>query len=413
MKDKLRLARIKKVFFSILMILFFISFFPVMGSAEPIITIKPTVTVSGRLDSNFYKTENNEREVYSYLLQPGIQLGVETAKSKVNFFYTMDAYFYDDKSAVPPGEYPAEDENYIGHYAVLDASNTITDRLTLGLKDSFYRTRRVDLYDEFADSTERREHNVNRLTPRVYYDFGNRFSIGLRYRRQDIDYDDSSSSDSVEHRGVFDLIYNPSRTTTLDLDYQHWKLNYDQGVSDHTSNQVRLILQKRYKYFSFDAGGGYHKRHFEDPGFAEGDIFYYKLAIGGQNPPSFGIGRRIYERDSLGIKSHIYFDAERNFNNLGDFRTENRFTLSLGHLFLEKIKGGLRGYYKIEDYENISRKDDTYGISGSIRYFFNDRWNLLFITGKEDRDSNVSGFSYENVYLTLSLEFSYPIGSKR
>jgi hypothetical protein len=85
----------------------------------------------------------------------------------------------------------------------------------------------------------------------------------------------------------------------------------------------------------------------------------------------------------------------------------------LGHLFLEKIKGGLRGYYKIEDYENISRKDDTYGISGSIRYFFNDRWNLLFITGKTDRDSNVSGYSYENVYLTLSLEFSYPIGSKR
>ena len=212
----------------------------------------------------------------------------------------------------------------------------------------------MDRYDEFTDTTERRKHNVNRLTPRIYYDCGNRFSIGLRYRRQDIDYDDSSSSDSVEHRGVLDLIYNPSRTTTLDLDYQHWKLNYDQGVSDHTSNQVRLIFQKRYKYFSFDAGGGYHKRHFEDPGLAEEDIVYYKLAIGGQNPPSFGIGRRIYERDSLGIKSHIYFDAERNFNDLGSFRTEDRFTLSLGHLFLEKIKGGLRGYYLIENYENTS-----------------------------------------------------------
>ncbi len=375
-----------------------------MGSAEPVFTIEPTATVSGRLDSNFYKTENNEEEVYTYLLQPGIQLGAATAKSKLNFLYTLDAYFYSN---------PAEDENYVGHYAVLDASNTTTDRLTLGLKDSFYRTRRADRYDDFTDSTERRKHNVNRLTPRVYYDFGNRFSIGLRYRRQDIDYDDSSSSDSVEHRGVFDLIYNPSRTTTLDLDYQHWKLNYDQGVSDHTSNQVRLIFQKRYKYFSFDAGGGYHKRHFEDPGLAEGDISYYKLAIGGQNPPSFGIGRRVYESNSLEVKSHIYFDAERNFNDLGDFRTENRFTLSLGHLFLEKIKGGLKGYYIISDYENTSRKDDTYGISGSIRYLIDDRWNLLFTTGITDRDSNVVGYSYENVYLTLNLEFSYPLGRKR
>ena len=405
MKNKIRFAQIKKlVFFSILMSLFFISFFPVMGSAEPVFTIKPTATVSGQIDSNFYKTENNEEEVYTYLLQPGIQLGAATAKSKLNFIYTMDAYFYSN---------PAEDENYVGHYAVLDASNSTTDRLTLGLKDSFYRTRRVDRYDDFTDTTERRKHNVNRLTPRAYYDFGDRFSIGLRYRRQDIDYDDSSSSDSVEHRGVFDLIYNPSRTTTLDLDYQHWKLNYDQGVSDHTSNQVRLIFQKRYKYFSFDAGGGYHKRHFEDPGLEEKDIVYYKIAIGGQNPPSFGIGRRIYESNSLEIKSHIHFDAERNFNNLGDFRTENRFTLSLGHLFLEKIKGGLKGYYITSDYENISRKDDTYGISGSIRYLINDRWNLLFITGITDRDSNVVGNSYENVYLTLNLEFSYPIGRKR
>jgi hypothetical protein len=59
------------------------------------------------------------------------------------------------------------------------------------------------------------------------------------------------------------------------------------------------------------------------------------------------------------------------------------------------------------------REDDIYGISGSIRYLINDRWNLLFTTGITDRDSNLAGYSYENVYLTLNLEFSYPIGSKR
>jgi hypothetical protein len=85
----------------------------------------------------------------------------------------------------------------------------------------------------------------------------------------------------------------------------------------------------------------------------------------------------------------------------------------LGHLFLDKIKGGLKGYYITSDYENISRKDDTYGISGSIRYLINDRWDLLFTSGITDRDSDVAGYSYENVYLSLNLEFSYPIGRKR
>jgi len=45
--------------------------------AAPKIRIKPMVTVSGRLESNFYLTENNERDVYTFLFQPGIQLGME------------------------------------------------------------------------------------------------------------------------------------------------------------------------------------------------------------------------------------------------------------------------------------------------------------------------------------------------
>ena len=130
--------KIKEVLLYTLLIPLFIFFLPVIGSAAPIITIKPMFTVGGRLDSNFYKTENNEREVYTYFLRPGIQLGIQTAKSKINFNYTLDAYFYDDKSAVPAGERSADDENYIGHHAVLDARYPPTDRLTVGLNDYFY-----------------------------------------------------------------------------------------------------------------------------------------------------------------------------------------------------------------------------------------------------------------------------------
>jgi hypothetical protein len=381
------------------------------------------ITVGGQLDSNFYRTENNEREVYTYFLRPGIQLGLQTAKSKINFNYTLDAYFYDDKSAVPTGERSADDENYVGHLAVLDARFPPTARLTVGLNDYFYRTRRVDRYDDFTDDTGRRKHYINRLTPWIYYDFGARFSAGLRYRRQDIDYDDSEIGDSIEHRGVFDLIYNPSSTTTYDLNYQHWQLNEEQGGSDYTSDQIELTFQKRYKYFSFEAGGGYHDREFKDPALVDGDTLSYRIAIGGQNPPSPGIGRRIYESSSLGIRSYIHFDAERNFNNTGEFRTIDRYTLSLGHLFLEKIKIGLKGYYMISDYETFSgltsagnieiREDDIYGISGSIRYLFKDHFNLLFSAGITDRDSNLSGFSYQNNYFTVNLEFNYPLGRKR
>jgi len=350
-------------------------------------------------------------------------LGIETAKSKTTFNYTLDAYFYDETDTTAISAQTAENEDYIGHYAALDTSYAITHRLTLGLNDSFYETRRADRYDEYTDYTERNKHYINRFTPRLVYDFEDRFSLGLRYRRQDIDYDDTESGDSVEHRGVIDLIYNPSRTTTLDLDYQHWKLNNEDNTPDHTSDQVRLIFQKRFKYFFFEGGGGYHHRSFENSALPDGKSVIFKVAVGGQNPPSFVIGRRVYDETSLGIKSHIYLDYERNFNDLGALRIDDRFTLRLGHLFFNKIKVALKAFYAMSDYDTQTgptpegtiefREDDIYGIEGGIRYLLNDEWDFLITGGITERDSNIVGRSYENTFFTFNLTYRFPVNKDR
>ncbi|PQP34201.1 hypothetical protein C6A37_09010, partial [Desulfobacteraceae bacterium SEEP-SAG9] len=193
--------RTQKRFTIVLMILFCICFFSNRGSTATIVNIEPMVTVEGRFDDNFYMTENNAREVYTYIIRPGIQLGVTTAKSATYLLFTMDMYFYDDKRDVPQGEHPAEDENYVGYFWVFDTNYALTDRMTVGLRDSFYKTRRVDRYDEFTDNTERRLHTINRLVPMLTYQLKDRFDLGLRYRRQDINYDDTDIDDSVEHRG--------------------------------------------------------------------------------------------------------------------------------------------------------------------------------------------------------------------
>ena len=407
----------------VLMILFSICYFSNRGSAATVVNIEPIITVEGRLDDNFYMTENNAREVYTYVLRPGLQLGVTTAKSATYLAFSMDMYFYDDKSDVPQGEHPAEDENYVGYFWVFDTNYALTDRMNLGLRDSFYRTRRVDRYDEFTDNTERRLHTINRLVPMLTYQLKDRFDLGLRYRRQDINYDDTDIDDSVEHRGIVDLLYNPSRTKTFDLQYQYWTFDQAGEDYDYTSNQLLLIFQKQYKYTAFELGGGYQHRDFKDPDLPDAYTPAYRFAIGWRNPPSFEIGRRIFESDSLDIKSHIFFDYEQNFNDLGGFRTDNRFTLSMGHLFLKKLKLTFYGYYLFSDYDYFTgltangdpaiRKDEVYGISGGIRYLINDRWNLLFVLGKTDRNSNLVGHSYENTYCTINFEFNFPLGRVR
>ena len=58
-------------------------FLPAAGMARGKVTVKPTITTSWKTDSNFFKSETNEREVYTYLLKPGIELGYDTGKSQV------------------------------------------------------------------------------------------------------------------------------------------------------------------------------------------------------------------------------------------------------------------------------------------------------------------------------------------
>ena len=106
---------LRKKYFLLFVITLMILALPVVGLAQGKAIIKPLIAGSWQADSNFYRAEIREREVYTYLLQPGIILGYETAKSQVILDYTLDAYWYRDQDTVPPGEQPAEENDFIGN----------------------------------------------------------------------------------------------------------------------------------------------------------------------------------------------------------------------------------------------------------------------------------------------------------
>jgi hypothetical protein len=387
-----------------LVIILLILSFPVQGLAAGKITIKPKVSASWQLDSNFYKAETIERDVYTYLVQPGIELGYETPKSQVLLNYTLDSYYYDDKDTVPAGEQAADKEDYFGHTATLMARYRPLDRVLLGLDESYYRTRDPAQSDRFSNAIDRDKYSINRLTPLVFYEFGPKFTAGLRYRNTQTDYDLASREDSTENRTMFDLIYNLTRLTSLDLEYQRWKRDYDLTTSDYTSDQIKLIFRKQFKYFSFEVGGGYQEREFDDPTPKDIDVFTYRIAITGQNPPAPDPWR-----------SHITFAAEQNFNDSGtgdSYFEAHRFSLDAGHLFEEKILVGIEGYYQISDYETAPREDKTYDISGSLGYLFTDWLTFSITVGFEERNSNLAGYDYDNRYYMAKLDFVYDLGRR-
>ncbi len=389
----------------LIILILLILFFSAISLKAADITIKPKIATRWKTDGNFFKAETGERKVDTYLVQPGIDLGFETPKTKVLLNYTLNAYYYDDRDTVPSDQRKADDDDYVGHTVVFNSRYRAFDRLLIGLDDSYNKTRDPADSDKLSNTTDRDKFEINRLTPSLFYDFGAKFTAGLRYRNTVTDYSKNDKEDSTEHRGMFDLIYNFTRKTSLDLEYQRWKMDYDKTTSDYTSDQIQLIFRKQFNYVAIKAGGGYHERDFDDPTLKNIDTLAYTISVRAQNPPA----------PEARPRSYLQFSAELNFNNQGiadSYYKAHRFSVDAGHIFLEKLKVDIGGYYQNSDYERTTREDDLYFISGSIGYMFADYLTFSVSANYEDRDSNLSGCDYDNKSVMATLDFGYDIGGR-
>jgi len=394
-----------------LVVIFSLAFFKISLGADKFI-LKPKLAAKWQTDSNYHKAQTNEREVYTYLVQPGLDFGYETAKSLISLGYTLDAHYYEDQDDVPAGEIKAEEDDFVGHTFDFKGRTKPFDRLTLGLDNSYYKTRDAAQSDIFNVSVDRQKYYINRLTPSIFYEFEGRFSLGLRYRNTKTDYDVSTSEGSKEHRGMIDLIYNFSETASLDLQYQRWKRNYDLTTSDYTSDKVSLIFKKQFKNFSFQAGGGYHERDFDDAALENFESGSYRAAVSWRNAPE-------------SPRSTFSIIAEMDYNDAGTgdaYFRGHKVTLNASHIFLEKIKVSISGSHQNSDYERETgttsagttelRDDDTYKISGDISYPITDWMTFSVGGGYEERDSNIDGKDYENEFVMCQLGFAYNIGGR-
>ena len=378
-----------------------------LGAGEFIVT--PKIAVGWQVDSNYWKSEDDEQEVFTYLIQPGIELGYETGKSLVSLNYTANQFFYDDQDSVAAGQRKASDDDYLGHTFLFQSETRPSARMLLGVDDSFYLTSNPGQADRLGNSTDRDKYWVNRFHPRVYNDFSPRLAAGLQYRNEILKWIDGDNDDSVENRGIGDLVYNISPTAQLNFEGQHWQRDFDGNTSDYTSNQLRLILRKQFKNISFEAGGGYQDRSFDDSDQDDINTPAWMGAITGQWPPA---------PDRASTRFSLTFDQNFNDTGLGSgYYVARRVSLVLGHIFLEKIETSIEGYYQNSDYEEYrgltssgdidDRDDDTYEILGRVGYRLVDWMTIYVAGGYENRDSNIVGLDYDNKFLRARVDCKF------
>jgi len=391
-------------------------------AGEGKIVLKPHINVSWKSDSNFWWAEEDEKEVYTFLIQPGVTFGYETDKTKIHLDYTMNGYLYSDQDPPSPGIQKASDDNYIGHTLNLDASTRqLDDKLLAGVREDFYLTRDPAQSDTFNDSAVRNKYFINRVEPFAFYDLSDRFTAGVRYRNTITDYTEDTIEDSTENRGLVDLIYRFSETASLDLGYQIWARSYSKNTSEYMSNQGMLAYQQQFRFVSLEAAAGYQYRSFDDEYLGSINIVPWRLGVEFATEPE-AISPLLPEEQK---KSYAKLMLAQDFNDQGlgeSYFKADRVTLTAGHIFLERIPVHFNGYYQRSKYEfwtgitpsgsTEKRDDDTYKVYCSIGYKFL-RWFTLSIKpGYEKRNSNILGRSYEDKTIMAQLEFLYDVGGK-
>lgn len=373
------------------------------------LVVKPHIQGDWQYDSNFHKAENKEKTVHTYTVQPGLDFGYTTDKTRMTLDYTLKRFMYDDKDKNMIGQRNADDYDYTGHNADFRFITQPTQRIELGLDNTFMKTRDSAAAYDNDNSIERHKYTLNRFSPRILYRFGEKFSLGLKYTNLLTDYSDDGpgqGEDSVENRGGLTWTYNLTPRTSLDLDYQIWERDYDKNSSDYTSNQVMVNAKHQVNYLTFGAGVGYHNRDF-DKDVTSGDIdkFVWKMSVLGQNPP-----------DARSIPKHsIYLALGSNLNDSGtgdSYYESIRLDARLTYLAMERLNCILSGFYQNSDYETSSRDDDRWLVSLGADYLINPFFTIGLSGGYEERDSNYAGKSFDNHYVMLKANFNYDLAYK-
>jgi hypothetical protein len=353
-------------------------------------SITPLFMANVQYENNFYKSPSFEMDVWTTMLQPGLEAEIETERSYASVYYTLDAYYYSGLE---------EDLDFVGHtFKLATGTRSRSDRFHLTLRDKFNRTRDPAGLDYLNNSVSTNEYSINEFAPELLYDFG-RASIRLAYGNIWIDYKEPlSGEDSVENRGIAEWKYRLDKANALGLNYQYAKVDYDGPVSDYDSHQGKVIYERQGKKLKLDLGAGWQTRAFDDAALDDISGFVWDLML----------------RTKGLQKTEFIFRADGNFNSWSsnsDYYDATKLAVTVNHDFVADLQGRLYGSYQKSDYEFTDRNDDTWTLEASLAYTVT-RWMAVSgAVGTENRDSSLDTQDYDNVYGFAMLSFVYPIGT--
>ncbi len=348
-------------------------------------SLHPTIDTSVRWDSNYYYDHEDEVDVYTYLIQPGLTFQYQGAQTQVEFGATLDGHVYSGSSTL---------DDFIGYTLDADANRTTKSRqVTFGLRDTLSYTRDPEHLGDLENITSRELYKTNVLNPYLKYELA-RFGIDLEYNNRVVSYDEADNEDNMLQKGSIQALYKPNRTFEFGPAFEFESMNYDQDSADYQSAKLSAVLTRNGKFVNLSGGIGYHQRELDDDENTELDTFSWRIGIASQ---STGFKKTSFSflllRDLNDTSTPDGYYSSLQLNGAIERKLWRHFAL------------GLNASYKWDDYELMERKDDIWKIGASADYDVMDWMKISLETGYQKQDSNEDENDNENFSWMLKISY--------
>jgi hypothetical protein len=359
--------------------------------------IYPELTLAGGYDSNVFFEPDNEKDAFLAIIRPSFSAQSQWSTHALSVSGFLEEGLYEKYSRNGYTDYG------LGTDGRIDI--TRTDRLNLGLAASRQHEGR-DSPDSQAGARSITQYFVYDADAAYRHDFARLFTVLRAGFRRNVYQDavgdvDNSSRDRDRYTvgGRVGHTISPRFTVFVDGAYRwvEYDEEDDQGRKrDNQGYTVRAGTGIDITSILFgELSVGYSAVSYDESGF--------------QSASSPGLGGRLTW--NVTPLTSIIFNAageiqETTVTRNGEEASGNKHaevSLTVWHELLRNVLLNAAGYYVRDEFEGISRTDNTFGVGAGLRYLINRNFSLDANYTFSKRDSDENSEEYDNNLVLIGI----------
>lgn len=370
-----------------------------MGVRTGSFLLYPSLTVGGSYNDNIYAAESNTESDFVTDVSGQLSLVSTWSRHELILNATADAAFYAEN----------DDEN------VVDWGVGATGRIDI-VRDSS-----IDLeaaYDHLTEDrgsanatgvqSEPTEYDLLYGLVAINHKF-NRVSLRAEGTYSDYDYDNGTligggvsfqdDRDRTEMVGTVQVGYDISPDTNVFLRGSVNERDYDLDVPaatvDRDSDGYEVVAGVEFGISQLATGeiyAGYQSQDYSD------------VTLDNISGFAFGVDVEWYVTPLTTVRALASSSVEETINASASGYLSNSYGLGLDHELMRNVIVSADVGYTTDDYEGITRKEDTLTLDLGVDYLINRNFRAEFGYTYTNRESDTAGRSYDNNVVGISLK---------